>query len=149
MQILPRQKVITLEKKSGIKLHIGVDTLVLPHTILVTTANVTDRNGTIIMIGRYRNTIKNLSSLKKVLVDGGYTGEKFANAIKSICDAEAEVVKRSELHTFSVLPKRWIVERTFGWLDKCRRLWKNCERKFYNTFHMFTIAFIHILLNGY
>jgi len=42
-----------------------------------------------------------------------------------------------------------IVERTFGWLDKCRRLWKNCERKFYNTFYMFTIAFIRILLNRY
>ena len=40
-----------------------------------------------------------------------------------------EVVKRNELHTFVVLPKRWVVERSFGWLEKCRRLWKNCERK--------------------
>ena len=40
-----------------------------------------------------------------------------------------EVVKRKELHTFVVLPKRWVVERSFGWLDKCRYLWKNCERE--------------------
>jgi hypothetical protein len=42
--------------------------------------------------------------------------------------ATVQVVKRNELHTFVVLPKRWIVERSFGWLEKCRRLWKNCER---------------------
>lgn len=43
--------------------------------------------------------------------------------------AEVEVVKRSELHQFAVMPKRWVVERSFAWLDKRRRLWKNCERK--------------------
>ena len=58
------------------------------------------------------------------MTDGGYTGEKFAEAVKSVSGAEVEVVKRNELHTFKVLPKRWIMERTFGWLDKCRRLWK-------------------------
>jgi hypothetical protein len=64
-----------------------------------------------------------------VLCDGGYTGEKFAESVKTILGATVEIVKRSELHTFVVLPKRWVVERSFGWLDKCRRLWKNCERK--------------------
>ena len=43
--------------------------------------------------------------------------------------AAVEVVKRNELHTFVVLPKRWVVERSFAWLEKCRRLWKNCETK--------------------
>ena len=75
-----------------------------------------------------------LELLKKLLADGGYTGENFANEIKRISGAEVEVVKRNELHTFAVLPKRWIVERSFAWLDKYRRLWKNCERKLQNSF---------------
>ena len=47
-----------------------------------------------------------------------------------------EVVKRNELHTFVVLPKRWVVERSFGRLEKCRRLWKNCERKLNTSLQM-------------
>ena len=64
-------------------------------------------------------------------------------------NAEVEVVKRNELHTFEVLPKRWIVERSFGWLDKYRRLWKNCERLLQNSFQMVSLAFIRIILNRY
>ena len=121
----------------------------LPHTILLTAANVTDRDGAIKMISYYYDVTENLDSLKKILADGGYTGESFSNAIKSICDAEVEIVKRNELHTFKVLPKRWIVERTFGWLDKYRRLWKNCERLLHNSFQMITLAFIRLLLARY
>ena len=53
-------------------------------------------------------------SLLKILVDGGYTGEKFAQIVKSLTGAVVEVVKRNEAYKFEVLPKRWIVERTFG-----------------------------------
>ncbi|MDE6426213.1 MAG: transposase [Ruminococcus sp.] len=53
------------------------------------------------------------------------------------------------MHKFVVLPKRWIVECSFGWLDKCHRLWKNCERKFHNSFQMVTLAFIRIILKRY
>ena len=82
-------------------------------------------------------------------MDGGYTGIAFADTIKLLTGAEVEVVKRNELHKFVVIPKRWVVERTFGWLDKCRRLWKNCERKLHNTFQMITLAFMRILLLRY
>jgi transposase len=116
---------------------------------MVTAANVTDRNGAVMMTEYYCNVTSNLNSVLKYLVDGGYTGEPFANSIKELVGAEVEVAKRSELHTFAVIPKRWIVERTFGWLDKCRRLWKNCERRLQNTFQMVTIAFIRILLNRF
>lgn len=119
----------------------------LPHTIMVTTANVTDRDGAIEMTEYYRNFSDNLNSVKKYLVDGGYTGENFANSIMELIGAEVEVAKRSELHKFAVIPKRWVVERTFGWIDKCRRLWKNCERKLQNTFQMVTLVFIRLLLN--
>jgi transposase len=88
----------------------------------------------------------NLANVIKVLVDGGYTGEKFSNAVEALINAIVEVAKRSELHTFEVIPKRWIVERTFAWLDKCRRLWKNCERKISNTLQMVIIALLRILL---
>ena len=46
--------------------------------------------------------------------------------MQSLLGASVEVVKRNEMHTFAVLPKRWVVERSFAWLEKCRRLWKNC-----------------------
>lgn len=126
-----------------------MDILGLPHMIMVTTANVTDRNGAIDMVDYYYDITNHLSMLKKILVDGGYTGENFANAINTLSGADVEVVKRSELHTFAVLPKRWIVERSFAWIDKCRRLWKNCERKLQNSFQMFSLAFIRLLLNRY
>ena len=115
----------------------------------ITTANVTDRNSAIKMINYYCDVTDNLSQIKKVLVDGGYTGQKFADEINKISSAEVEVVKRNELHTFSVLPKRWIVERSFGWLDECRRLWKNCERLLQNSFQMVSLAFILIILRKY
>lgn len=126
-----------------------MDVLGLPHVIMVTTADVADRNGAIDMVDYYCDITDNLSLIKKVLVDGGYTGQNFADEIKRISGAEVEVVKRNELHKFSVIPKRWIVERSFGWLDKCRRLWKNCERLLQNSFQMFSLAFIRIILRRY
>lgn len=127
------------KKVSGIKLHIVVDTLGLPHAMYVSCANVTDRNGALEMI---KCNLDHLSDIQKYLVDGGYSGENFANAVKLLQNAEVEVVKRNELHNFTVLPKRWIVERSFGWLDKYRRLWKNCERKLAISLQMSVLAFV-------
>jgi transposase len=87
-----------------------------------------------------------LTRVKKVLVDGGYTGEPFAAAVFDLLGAEVEVAKRSELHTFAVIPKRWVVERSFAWLEKCRRLWKNCERKINTSLQMVVLAFLVLLL---
>ena len=130
-------------------MHIGVDVLGLPHAIMITTANITDRSGAIDMVDYYCDVTNHLSLVKKLLVDGGYTVENFANEIKNLSGAEVEVVKRNELHTFAVLPKRWIVERSFAWLDKYRRLWKNCERKLQNSFQMISLVFIRLLLKRY
>lgn len=113
---------------------------------MLTTAEVTDRNGAIEMVEYYCDVTDNLSQTKKMLADGGYTGTAFADAIQFLSKMEVEVVKRSELHTFEVIPKRWVVERTFAWLDHYRRFWKNCERNLQNTFQMVTIAFIRLLL---
>ena len=54
-------------------------------------------------------------------------------------------VKRNKLHTFVVLPKRWVVERSFAWLEKCRRLWKNCERKLNTSLQMVVLAFMVLI----
>ena len=131
------------KKVSGIKRHIAVDTQGLPHAIHVTTANVTDRAGALARFDRRR---ANLSQVQNVLVDGGYTGKPFATAVQSLLGASVEVVKRNELHTFVVLPKRWVVERSFGWLEKCRRLWKNCERKLNTSLQMVVLAFAVLIL---
>jgi len=128
---------------SGIKRHIAVDTNGLPHAIHVTTANVTDRAGALEAFALYKD---NLTQVKNVLVDGGYTGEPFATAVYETLGATVEVAKRSELHTFAVIPKRWVVERSFAWLEKCRRLWKNCERKLNTSLQMVVLAFLVLLL---
>lgn len=134
------------KKISGIKRHIAVDTQGLPHAISVTTANVTDRLGATEMIAQWKPT---LSRVEKVLVDAGYTGEAFALEIKTVIGAEVEVVKRSELHRFKVMPKRWVVERSFAWLEKCHRLWKNCERKLTTSLQMIFLAFVSLLLKRF
>lgn len=131
------------KKVSGIKRHIAVDTQGLPHAIYITTANVTDREGAITMAS---NSKENLSGVKVMLVDGGYTGDSFSTAIQETLGAVVEVAKRSELHKFVVIPKRWIVERSFAWLEKCRRLWKNCERKTNTSLQMVVLAFIRLLV---
>jgi len=132
------------KKISGIKLHIAVDTNGLPHAWFITTANVTDRDGAIEMLEIHAS---DLPRAMKALCDGGYTGEDFEFAVKCIIGAEVEIAKRNELHKFAVIPKRWVVERTFGWLENCRRLWKNCERKLHTSLQMTVLALISLLLN--
>lgn len=128
---------------SGIKRHIAVDTNGFPHAIAITTANVTDRAGAIEMVKKNKLT---LSRVTNSLVDGGYSGEIFAASIEEILGSTVEVVKRNELHKFAVIPKRWVVERSFAWLEKCRRLWKNCERKLSTSLAMVQLAFVRLLL---
>jgi len=134
------------KKVSGIKRHLATDTQGLPHVVEVTTANVPDRDGAILMVEREK---ENLSDVLKMLTDGSYTGENFALRIKDSIGAEVEAVKRNELHTFVVIPKRWVVERSFAWLEKCRRLWKNCERKLATSRVMVVLAFLALLLKRF
>ena len=133
------------KKVSGIKRHIAVDSQGLPHAICITTANITDRDGATTLL---RQHAKRLSRVKNVMVDGGYRGEPFANSVKSILGetVTTEVAKRDELHTFKVIPKRWVVERSFAWLEKNRRLWKNCERHLNSSLQFTNLAFIALLL---
>lgn len=131
------------KKVSGIKRHLAVDTQGLPHAIDVTTADVTDRNGALLTLLLNEDM---LSEVKNLLVDGAYTGDRFAELARKILGAKVEVVKRRELHKFVVIPKRWVVGRSFAWLEKCRRLWKNCERKLETSLQFVVLAFLALLL---
>ena len=102
------------KKVSGIKRHIAVDSQGLPHAVVVTTAEVTDRKGALQAIDR---CAANLGQVKSVLADGGYTGKPFAQAVQEKLGATVQIAKRNELHTFAVIPQRWVVERSFAWAD--------------------------------
>lgn len=133
------------KKISGIKRHIVVDTQGLPHAVAVTTAEVTDRKGALKALARCQNGLKRVQSL---LCDSGYMGQPFAQGVREILGGyvTVQIAKRSELHTFKVMPKRWIVERSFAWLEKSRRLWKNCERKLNTSLQFIHLAFLALLL---
>ena len=132
------------KKVSGIKRHIAVDSQGLPHAVHVTHAGVNDRLGTVDNVEKHRDC---LQSVKKVIGDGGYTGERFATAINQLIDARVAVIKRDAVSSFKVVPKRWVVERSFAWLEKSRRMYKNCERLVVSSLGMIKLAFIRILLN--
>jgi len=133
------------KKVSGIKRHIAVDTQGLPHAVAVTTANVTDRQGA---LTAFRRCKKSLRGVQSVLTDSGYTGEPFAQGVKDVLGEQVtvQIAKRSELHTFKVMPQRWVVERSFAWLEKNRRLWKNCERWLNTSLQFVHLAFLVLLL---
>lgn len=133
------------KKVSGIKRHIAVDTQGLVHAVVVTTAEVTDRKGALQALERCKPSLSRVQSL---LCDAGYVGQPFAQQAQEILGAHVtvQIAKRSELHTFKVMPKRWIVERSFAWLDKNRRLWKNCERLLNTSLQFVHLAFLALLL---
>lgn len=105
------------KKVSGIKRHIFVDTQRLPHAIAITTADVSDRQGALKTI---EQNWEGLTEVTSLLVDGGYSGQPFAEAVQSLLGASVQVAKRHELHTFAVIPQRWVVERSFAWLGVYR-----------------------------
>ena len=133
------------KKVSGIKRHIGVDTQGLPHAIAVTTAEVTDRKGALQAMQRCKDS---LDKVQSVLADNGYVGEPFAQSVRETLGevVTVQIAKRSELHKFAVIPKRWVVERSFAWLEKNRRLWKNCERWLNTRLQFIHLAFLAMLL---
>jgi transposase len=134
------------KKVSGIKRHIVVDTQGLIHAATITPANVTDRQGALEAIQNHREA---LSEVQAVLADSGYTGQPFANQVAELLNAQVQIAKRHELHSFKVLPKRWVVERTFAWLEKYRRLWKNCEHSLHHSLQALSLVSLAILLKRF
>src|SRR6202167_3480628 len=114
------------KKIKGKKRHILVDTQGLLMHAIVHGADVQDRDGGVLLMA----TLFGLHPfLLKLYADGGYQGAQFQDALGAILKrVNIEIVKRSDqAQRFVVLPKRWIVERTFAWLGRCRRLAKDWE----------------------
>src|ERR1700675_338043 len=115
----------------GKKRHPLVDTLGLLLHAIVHPADIQDREGGILLLATLFGMYP---FLKKLFADGGYQGPEFQKALAKILPyLETEIVKRSDhAKGFVVLPRRWIVERTIAWLNRCRRLakdWENLNRK--------------------
>lgn len=110
----------------GIKRHIVVDTLGLLLSVAVHPASRADRRGAGYVLDKLRTR---WSGVGRLFADGGYPLPGQAGIrIQSLCGYVMEVVKRSEANVFKVLPKRWIVERTFAWIETSRRNAKSYER---------------------
>jgi transposase len=93
--------------------------------IAVTPADVQDRHMIAPLMAIAK---KRFRSIKKAVADGGYQGQATADDVQAQARIALEIVKRSDTAIgFVLLPKRWIVERTFGWLGRCRRLAKDYE----------------------
>jgi putative transposase len=114
------------KKVTGRKRHILVDVLGLLLTVVVTKASVSEREGAKILLTRA--LAQHFERLVLIWADGGYTGQDFCNWVMEHCGWLVEIVKRSDdAQGFVVLPRRWVVERTFGWLYGFRRLSKDYE----------------------
>jgi transposase len=115
----------------GKKRHILADTLGLLLHAIVHPADIQDRDGGILLLATLFGMYP---FLKKLFADGGYQGPEFRKGLAKILPhLETEIVKRSDqAKGFVVLPRRWVVERTISWLNRCRRLakdWENLNRK--------------------
>ena len=114
------------KKIKGRKRHIITDTLGLMLHVIVHTADIQDRDGAPALLKaiRYR-----FPWLRHVFADGGYAGAKLRSALKGQGEWTIEIIKRSDTAKgFEVLPRRWVVERAFAWIGRCRRLAKDWEQ---------------------
>jgi putative transposase len=114
------------KKINGRKRHILVDTMGLLLMVMVLPADVQDRDGARLLLAK---ALAVYGKIKLIWADGGYAGE-LVRWTKSALGCVLEIVKRSDkLSKFVVLPRRWVVERTFGWLGRNRRLNRDHERR--------------------
>ena len=111
------------KKINGRKRHIAVDTIGLLLTVLVTAAGVQDRDGARPLLWNLRKAFR---TVKQAWADSGYAG-KLVTWAKARLKLKLQIVRRTELHKFIVLPRRWVVERTFAWITRSRRTVRDYE----------------------
>jgi len=132
------------KKVNGRKRHILVDTIGLLLLVMVLPANIQDRDGAKQLLAAFfaRSPRRRV---QHIWADGGYAGALIQCA-RRLWRCTVEIVKRSDLHTFKVLPRRWVVERTFGWLGRYRRLNRDYERQAHTGETMVYLAMIRLML---
>lgn len=131
------------KKIKGRKRHIIVDTLGLMVGLMVHSADIQDRDGAPDLLQSIRNR---WPWLLHVFADGGYAGDKLKKRLQKIGKWTLEIIKRSDkTKGFEILPRRWVVERTFAWLGRCRRLAKDFEKSVASAEAWITIAHIRML----
>jgi transposase len=105
---------------------VAVDVEGLLLAVVVTAAGVGDRMGAKLLIIALLNTC---TRLRLIWADAGYDGRPLAGWVRAVAHVTLEIIKRTELHVFKVVPRRWVVERSFGWLLRFRRLVRDYERR--------------------
>jgi putative transposase len=131
------------KKIKGRKRHILVDTMGLLLMVIVHTADIQDRDGAKLVLEKF---IGKSSRLSLIWADGGYAG-KLIDWVKEHCGWVLEIVKRSDdVKGFQVLPRRWVVERTFGWFGRYRRLSKDYEGLTESSESMIYAAMTHLMV---
>ena len=107
-------------------------------------ADIQDRDGGVVLMATMFGLFP---FLLKLYADSGYQGPKFRLGLRRVCRrVNVEIVKRSDAGKFVVLPKRWIVERTIAWLNRCRRLAKDWERMNHNALAFLRWASIRLMV---
>jgi putative transposase len=131
------------KKVKGRKRHILVDTMGLLLIVLVHAANIQDRDGAKLVFNKAKQYF---SRLRLIWADGGYAGKLIAWVLNNH-NWVLEIVKRSDdIKGFQVLPRRWVVERTFAWLSFCRRLSKDYEVLPETSEAMIYAAMVHLMV---
>ena len=110
---------------------------------MVHPAHVQDRDGARDLL---RTARRSFPFIERIFADAGYQGTKMAKVVADTGCWTMEIIKRSELHKFVVLPKRWIVERTFAWISRNRRLAREFERYAETVVAFIRLAMIRIML---
>lgn len=113
-------------------------------TVVVHCAGIQDRDGAKLVLARL---LGKFPRLRLFWADGGYAGQLIAWVASLVAGWTLEIVKRSDdVKGFVVLPRRWVVERTFGWLMKCRRLSKDYEETTKSSEAWIRLAMIHLMV---
>lgn len=132
------------KKVNGRKRHLLVDTLGLVLLVMVLPANIQDRDGARKLLETFFAR-KMRRRVQRIWADGGYAGALVEWTLR-LWRCTVEIVKRTDAHTFQVLPRRWVVERTFGWLGRYRRLNRDYERQAKTGETMVYLAMIRLML---
>jgi putative transposase len=128
----------------GRKRHLLVDTFGLPLSVYVTPADMLDTHGARQLLAGLNYFVPRL---KKIWADAAQRGHELADWCKAVGDWELEVVQRAPgIRGFAVQPKRWVVERTFSWLSRNRRMNKDSERKVQTSETLIEVAMIRLML---